>query len=91
MKRYDFELGICIGNHSYIVTSKEADAIHSENVALLSSMSQKEIEEKQKELLQNLDASNVKFLRNRRKKQAHHDRITNGLNKIIFNKENEGY
>lgn len=48
-------------------------------------MSHKEIEEKQKELLQNLDASNVEFLRKRRKKQVHHDGITNGLNKIIFN------
>ncbi|KAI8441864.1 hypothetical protein MSG28_005548 [Choristoneura fumiferana] len=54
-------------NKSYIVKSHDADVIHSENVNLLSKMSQNEILEEQQKLLTDLDPNLIKFLKSKRK------------------------
>lgn len=55
-----------IPDKSYIVSSKDAIDIHKENVKVLSEMSEKEILEEQKKLLENLDPKVVEFIKTRR-------------------------
>lgn len=51
---------------SYIVSSKEADDIHTENIKMLSKMSQKEILEERQKLLSDLDPKIIEFIKAKR-------------------------
>lgn len=51
---------------SFILSSKEADDIHNENLNKLSQMSEKEILEEQQKLLSNLDPQLLEFIRAKR-------------------------
>nr|XP_021186645.2 RNA polymerase II-associated protein 1 [Helicoverpa armigera] len=55
---------------SFVVTSADADAIHSENVKLLSGMSEKEILEERSKLLSNIDPKLVEFLKAKRQQAS---------------------
>ncbi|XP_061722363.1 RNA polymerase II-associated protein 1 [Cydia pomonella] len=54
---------------SYIVSSKDADVIHTENVNLLSKLSEKEILEEQQKLLAEMDPNLIKFIKAKRKNE----------------------
>lgn len=51
---------------SFILTGKESEQIHQQNVITLDEMSEKEILEEQKKLLSSLDPEIVKFLKSKR-------------------------
>ncbi|CAH0713426.1 unnamed protein product, partial [Brenthis ino] len=53
---------------SYIVSSQEANAIHNENIKVLSEMSEDEILQEQQKLLSTLDSKVINFLRHNRSK-----------------------
>ncbi|XP_047514126.1 RNA polymerase II-associated protein 1 [Pieris napi] len=54
---------------SYILTNKAADELHIENVKILSGMSENEILEERKKLLQSLDPNLVDFIKSKRNQQ----------------------
>ncbi|KOB76534.1 RNA polymerase II-associated protein 1 [Operophtera brumata] len=55
---------------SYIISSKEADEIHTENIKMLSKMSQKEILEERQKLLTDLDPKILEFIKAKRQKST---------------------
>ncbi|KAL0818600.1 hypothetical protein ABMA28_009033 [Loxostege sticticalis] len=55
---------------SYILSSKDADEIHSENVKVLSKMSEKEILEEQQKLLSSLDPKLIEYIRTKRQQSS---------------------
>ncbi|XP_063832823.1 RNA polymerase II-associated protein 1 [Ostrinia nubilalis] len=55
---------------SYIVSSKDADDIHNENVKVLSKMSEKEILEEQQKLLSTLDPKLIEYLKAKRNQSS---------------------
>lgn len=55
------------GEHSYIVSGKEAQDIHKQNVAQLEKLSVQEMEEERLRLMSQLSSSTIKFLQSRRK------------------------
>lgn len=55
------------GEHSYIVSGKEAAEIHKQNVAQLEKLSVQEIEEERQKLMSQLGSSTIKFLQERRR------------------------
>lgn len=55
---------------SYILSSKEANDIHNENLKLLSTMSENEILEEQQKLLCSLDHKLIEFIKSKRKLSA---------------------
>lgn len=55
---------------SYILSSKEANDIHNDNIKLLNTMTEKEILEEQEKLLRSLDPKLVKFIKGKRKPSA---------------------
>ncbi|KAG6443117.1 hypothetical protein O3G_MSEX002660 [Manduca sexta] len=55
---------------SYVVTSKEAEKIHTENVRVLEKMSEKEILDEQQKLLSSLDPKLVEFIKSKRNTQT---------------------
>lgn len=52
---------------SYILSSKDANEIHNENIKLLSKISEKEILEEQQKLMSSLDPKLVEYLKSKRK------------------------
>ncbi|XP_050352952.1 RNA polymerase II-associated protein 1 [Nymphalis io] len=52
---------------SYIISSNEADVIHSENIKLLTQMSENEILKEQQKLLSSLDSNLVNFIKSKRR------------------------
>lgn len=56
-----------IPQQSYLVNSSDAESIHKENVEVLNKMSEKDILEEQKKLLENLDPNLIAFLKSKRK------------------------
>lgn len=55
---------------SYMITSKDADDIHKENVKVLKEMSEKDILEEQQQLLSNMDPKLVEFIKSRRQQTS---------------------
>ncbi|KAG7303263.1 hypothetical protein JYU34_011730 [Plutella xylostella] len=53
--------------HSYILSSSDANEIHKENVSVLSKLSEKEILEEKQKLMGTLDPKLVEFIKSRRK------------------------
>lgn len=54
---------------SFIISSKEADEIHSENIKTLSKLSEKEILEEQQKLLSELNPALVEFMKTKRQRK----------------------
>ncbi|XP_035448327.2 RNA polymerase II-associated protein 1 [Spodoptera frugiperda] len=57
---------------SFILSSKDADDIHNENVKLLSEMSEQDILEERKKLLSSIDPKLVEFLKSKRQQATTH-------------------
>ncbi|CAK1552393.1 unnamed protein product [Leptosia nina] len=53
---------------SFLLTHKDADTIHDENVKILSNMSEREILEEKKKLLYSLDPKLIEYMQTKRKK-----------------------
>ncbi|KAK3908612.1 RNA polymerase II-associated protein 1 [Frankliniella fusca] len=67
------------GDHSFIISGKEAEEIHKQNVAQLEQLSVEEIEQERKRLLSQLSSSTIKFLRERRKANQNKASETNHI------------
>ncbi|XP_013195192.1 RNA polymerase II-associated protein 1 [Amyelois transitella] len=75
---------------SYIVSSSEADDIHSENVKTLSKLSEKEILEEQRKLMSNLDPKIIEFIKARRQKATTEENYAPFKNPNAKSEETDG-